>query len=380
MRRIPLILFLVLGACTGTDPTDTVEKDAEADGEVDDTEGTGLGAWKVPGCDAVAGTGAVTWSKDAGATLVATAEPLTTTAYTTGLVAFPDIPGRLLAVSHDAVLRSDDAGCTWAEVDTLPILSRLVRGTRDTAWAWAPNTGGLARVDADGTVTPLTAPTTAVLGFGAAADGTLALGGGDGAVWTSSDGGDTWEVTGQAPVPSGSAMGYVVAFDPADLDHALFGLASQGAYATFDGGATWAPATGLGADGANVFTATISPVDPDVVWAQGIDYGANGDPVSQGRRIWRSEDGGRTFAPVVEQSDTVTLVNGPLLVADAADADVAWFVYGTWYADYGTDLFRYDHTDGLTQTHNPYDTIGAITFSPVDPKVLYLGLTEERSG
>ncbi|MES2638458.1 MAG: dispase autolysis-inducing protein [Myxococcota bacterium] len=374
MRRIPLMLFLVLGACTGTDPDDS-----GVDAGVEDTDESGLGTWKVPTCESIVGTGAVTFSTDGGATLVPTAEPLTTTAYTTGLVAFPDVPGRLLAVSHDALLRSDDAGCTWADVDTLPILSRLVRGAAGTAWAWAPNTGAIARVDADGTVTTLPSPTSAVLGFGAAADGTVALGGGDGAVWTSTDGGLTWSVRGTVPVPSGSAMGYTMAFDPADLDHAVFGLASEGAFTTFDGGATWAPATGLGATGANVFTATISPVDPDVVWAQGIDYAQNGDPVSQGRRIWRSEDGGHSFTTAVEQSETTILLNGPLLVADAADADVVWFVYGTWYGNYGTDLFRYDHTDGLTRTHNPYDTVGALTFSPADPKVLYLGLSEERT-
>lgn len=379
MRRSPLILSLVLGACAGpgTDPVDSGEpQDVD---HAEDTDQDELEAWVVPSCAEVAGTGAVTYTADAGATLAPTVEPLTSPAYTTGLVAFPEVPGRLLAVSHEKLLRSKDAGCSWKHVGTLPILSRLVLGSEETAWAWTPNTNGLARVSADGQVVPLTSPTPKILGMGAAADGTVVLGAGDGAVWTSTDKGLTWENTGASPLPSGSASGYTVVFDPTDLDHVVFGLSNQGIYTSFDGGDTWTAASGLGATGANVFAATVSPVDPDVVWAQGIDYAANGDPVSQGRRIWRSGDGGLTFDAAVEQSDSVILINGPVLVADARDADVMWFVYGTWYASYGTDLFRYHHTAGLTQTHSPYDTIGSLTFSPVDPGVLYLGLTEERS-
>ena len=52
-----------------------------------------------------------------------------------------------------------------------------------------------------------------------------------------------------------------------------------------------------------------------------------------------------------------------------------FFVFGTHIFQYGTDLFRYDHTARtLTVTHNAHDDINAIAFSRRDPKLMYLGL------
>ncbi|NUR71273.1 MAG: dispase autolysis-inducing protein, partial [Hamadaea sp.] len=59
--------------------------------------------------------------------------------------------------------------------------------------------------------------------------------------------------------------------------------------------------------------------------------------------------------------------------------DVVYFEYGTWFANYGTDLYAYDAGTGRLSTgHSGQDGINAITFNPAFPQVLYLGLVEVR--
>ena len=56
-------------------------------------------------------------------------------------------------------------------------------------------------------------------------------------------------------------------------------------------------------------------------------------------------------------------------------------MFGQAYADYGTDIFEYDHgTATLTQTHNANDNVSAIVANPADPSVLYFGLVVEEGG
>ena len=77
----------------------------------------------------------------------------------------------------------------------------------------------------------------------------------------------------------------------------------------------------------------------------------------------------------IEASAEVTLINGPTMAAHPTDPNVLYFVFGTYYADYGTDLFRYDaSTKTLTMTHNRHHDVNAIAFAPGDPDIMYLGL------
>lgn len=368
---------------TDTGDTDTADTgDTDDSGDTGDTDTGVPDAWAAPACTSVTGTGAVTFTSDAGATLAPTDERLSTTVYTFGLVAFADVPGKLLAAASGQLLASDDAGCTWTEGEAVAAdnLFKLEATAGGVAWGWADNGTTLVRIAADGTVTPVRNDLT-MLGFWAdPADADHArFGDGDGVIWETTDGA-TFAPIGLAPAGT-DALGYRVAFDPVNPDHALFGTAVNGAYVTFDGGATWASATGFAEAGrpANVFQLVVSPVDTGVVWAQGIDLDATETPISEGRHLWRSDDGGLTFRSVAEQSETLILVNGPPMFADAADADVVWFTFGTYYDAYGTDLYRYDHAAGaVTSTHNAYDDVVAVAFSPADPAILYLGVAEER--
>lgn len=141
-------------------------------------------------------------------------------------------------------------------------------------------------------------------------------------------------------------------------------------------------ATGLtqGAKGANAFSIAVSPADGNVVWAEGIDLTENlANAPGEGRHVWRSTDGGLTFAPVVGQTPDVTLRNGTTLAPHPTNAGVLYFVFGTYFQGYGTDLFRYDASSkALTKTHNAYDDVSAIAFSPADPSLMFLGLTRDN--
>jgi hypothetical protein len=100
---------------------------------------------------------------------------------------------------------------------------------------------------------------------------------------------------------------------------------------------------------------------------------------SHGDHIARSVDGGLTFAAAVDASADVTLINGPVMAAHPTDPNVLYFVFGTFFQSYGTDLFRYDAaTRSLQKSHLDVDDIDAIAFSPADPDVIYFGLESER--
>jgi hypothetical protein len=347
------------------------------------------GAWETPACRRIVGTSGVTFTSDDGATLASTTLRLRGTTSTLGLAAL-DVPNVLLAVQDRTLLRSANAGCRWTSLGDIPSVSDgfplfLTAAPGGRAYAWADNRPDLARVDGT-VVTPLRAPVASIIGL--AADGTngdvVRLAGDDGTVWESTDGGGRWSQMMALPSDAGVLFAYRAAFDPSNLDHIVFGTAVAGAFVTHDGGKNWTTSAGFNPTGgsANVFQVIFSPADPRVVWAMGLNFAEYdaGDP-SEGKHIYRSTDGGDTFTAVVTKSADVTLVNGPVMAAHPTDADVLYFVFGTGFANYGTDLFRYDAaTATLTHTHNAYDGVDAIAFNPTDPSFLYLGLTQEIIG
>lgn len=352
-------------------------------GEVKASDGTrgsrgSARGWTRPACTSVRGTAAVTFTLDEGATLAPTTESLQGLGYTYGLVAL-DTPNTLLAEHQGKLLRSTDAGCTWRVLGaaSTPLTLQAARG--GIAYGFQDNSSPLYRVQ--GTrITKLTVPVDNLLGLGVdPAKGThLRIGDAVGGLWDSTDAGVTWMPIGvQAPVASRPLV-YRYAFDPKALDHVLVGSAVSGAHVSTDGGMIWKTSTGLGAHSVNVFSIVISPKDGNVVWAQGIDLDHSSDPGSSGRTIWRSTDGGLSFTAVVTQTLEVILRNQVLLAAHPTDPNVLYFVFGTYFQGYGTDLYRYDHSTGkVTKTHNDYNDVSALAFSPSDPKVMYLGLTSD---
>lgn len=335
------------------------------------------GPWAEPACDSVAGTPAITFTRDEGKTLAATEGELHGVAYTYGLVAL-DTPNTLVAENDGRVLRSTDAGCTWTEIGTVdrtPLVLTAAEGGR--AYAWSDNGNALYRIDAEG-VTPLVSPVESIVGLQAdATDGTrVRLGDGVGVVWESTTAGDgRWQSVGVPPVAE--PLVYRVAFDPNDLDHVLVGTATESAFVSEDGGATWTQSTGFSKGGtrANVFNIVVSPADGDVVWGMGLDL------ADDSRHIYRSKDGGRTFKRVINHTRKVTLINGNVMAAHPTNPKVLYFVFGTFFQNYGTDIYRYDAAKKrVTKTHNDYDDVSSIAFNPADSSVMYLGLTVEEVG
>ena len=319
-----------------------------------------------PPCRVVTGTPAVTFSRDGGATTIPRAMALDGIGYTYGVAALDT--QTILSAYNDAVSISHDAGCSWRFVGRVTgpdLFPPSITPARDgSAYIWSDNRPILARYTAAG-LKMLKAPGP-VVGLGVDATRVRIVDAYNN-VWTSSDQGESWE---RVPEPVGirPINVYRGAFDPANLDHFLKGMQVDGAAVTFDGARTWEAAAGISA-GFNVFNIVVSPADPNVVWAMALNT-ADG-----ARHIFRSTNGGRSFVPVIDSGNGVTLLNGPVMAAHPTDPNVLYFVFGTYFQGYGTDLFRYDAaTRELQLMHHNFHDIDAIGFSPADPNVMYFGL------
>ncbi|WAS94887.1 WD40/YVTN/BNR-like repeat-containing protein [Nannocystis punicea] len=365
---------------TTTSTTSTTSDTTGDPDTTDSTTGPGEG-WQPPNCELVTGTGAVTFSFDQGATLTPMDQQIKPVTYTFGLVALGK-PGAMLAGSGQQILASDDAGCSWHSIGmagnpNAPAV-RLHAAGETRAYAYGDNNDAIVRVD-DEVIQKLSSPAgqEGIVGLGVDPDDPdhVRIGDSAGRVWDSVDAGMTWEQVG-IPAFAGT-LAYRAAFDPNDIDHVLFGALAEGVLVSHDAGEGWQSATGLSSGNANGFNVVVSPVQGDIVWVEGLDLE---DPNDQTQRhVYRSEDGGLTFTAVVEANEAM-LYNGNHLFPHPTDPDVLYFVFGSNYQNYGTDLFRYDYgEDKITLTHNMWhDTV--ITFLPGDPSVIYLGLSIEPGG
>ena len=370
---------------TTTDAPETTSTTDATTTTTDTTTDTGTtgdpATWQPPACDSVTGTGAVTFSKDQGATVAAMDQTIKPVHYTFGLVALGK-PGAMLAGSGGKLLASADAGCSWHEIgagagpNTPAMRLRAAGDTR--AYAFGDNDSVIVRID-DEVITKLGSPADkeGIIGLGVdpADPDHVRIGDTAGRLWDSGDAGVSWAPLGGAAFAD--SLGYRAAFDPQDIDHVLFGALGVGVRVSSDGGASWASATGLSKGEANGFNLVVSPAAGEVVYVEGLDL-EDPDQASS-RHIWRSDDGGLSFAAVVD-SDDATLYNGNHLFAHPTDPDVLYFVFGSNFGGYGTDLYRYDHADAkISLTHNMWhDTV--IEFLPGDPSWIYLGLSIEPGG
>ena len=325
-----------------------------------------------PPCSIIQGTPGVTFSRDEGRTLTPIAQPLAGTAYTYGLAAL-DVPHTFLSFHSNTLSISTDDGCHWTSLgdyaaDFPPTITAAEGGR---AYIWSDNRQFLLRYDRRGVVA--LKPPGAIIGLGTDPnDGEhIRTGFSDGGLLESVDGGESWR-TGGFP-PSTSGINYRFTFDPSDLSHVVLGTAIDGAFVSRDGGRSWTHATGFGSSRVNAFNFAISPVDGNIVWAMAIDLG------SEEKHIYRSTDGGLTYAAVVDERDGVTIVNQPVMAAHPTNPDVLYFIYGTFFQGYGTDVFRYDAaTRSLTVAHNGYNDINSIAFSPGRGDIVYFGLEVEN--
>ena len=164
----------------------------------------------------------------------------------------------------------------------------------------------------------------------------------DGGVWRTRNAGVTWDpLFDDQPIASIGAMA-VAPSDP-NIIYVGTGEASirsditygAGVYKSTDGGAHW-QALGL-ADTRHIGKVLIDPRNPDVVLvaALGHAYGPNAD-----RGVFRSSDGGRTWAKVLYNSPDIGAID---LAGDPGDPNV---VYGAMYQARRTPWEQYPPDEG----------------------------------
>jgi photosystem II stability/assembly factor-like uncharacterized protein len=189
----------------------------------------------------------------------------------------------------------------------------------------------------------------------------LAIADDQGAIWWSDDGGATWEPAAAAP---GRRPFYAIEFAPSVRHHIIAAGLADGAHVTFNGGRTWTRSAGL--DGLNVFNVAFSPIAANVIWALAVD--PRGTGITR-RGIYRSRDGGATFARVLTASAEVDLTNSVELVPSPHELGVVYFALS------GTTLIALDSSGMVRQRSTlPHRDINAIVFSPGHPQVMYFGL------
>lgn len=339
------------------------------------------GHWESPQCGKVAGDGSVSFTRDEGQSIAPTSDAPQPVQYAFALEPLSTANTLLTVDNRGTVQSSPDAGCSWLTIGSVKgfAVPRLVAGPKGEAYVWDEKSPTLYRIDGN-RVSPLPPVGDAKVDVAALAVDQydfrhLRAVLGDGTVRDSHDAGKTFRTTAK-PVRTGLYL-YDAAIDPMNVDHIVLGTLSDGVYTTWQGGKHWTQST-LGKR-VNAFSVVISPANPFVVWAQGLnldEYAAHAP--SEGRHIYRSVDGGLTFGVAVDQQPGVTLVNGTLLAPSPTDANTVYFVFGTSYAAYGTDLFRYNaRRNSLSAQHNDHDGIKSIAFNPKDPHVMYLGFAAE---
>jgi hypothetical protein len=331
-----MTLLLALLACT----------DKDGDTDPIDSGDTGL-----PECGRVRGTQGVMMFSEGDVVHAPTEAPDATTP--SHSVAGPLTDGLTWLVSYGGrIEQSLDAGCNWERVGALPATGwwDLV-AAGDRVYAFDRGSGDGARSDDAGvswspfdSTEAFVGPVTVAPGDPSRLRGLQARG-----VVTSSDGGDSWQVTGTAP----PGIGRDVAVFADDLD-TIAAATDTGLYYTRGGGTTWYDVgTTLPRDKTATTTlpyhVAISPDDLEVLYAMSLDdtglwgvsrtadHGANWDFMitSDGVRLNADSDlwpvPGRTDQVISAYGSSTDSYGIDLLTMTAGEATHTLHVGGGYY-------------------------------------------------
>ena len=190
----------------------------------------------------------------------------------------PPKPSLMYATNGEVVLRSTDGGCSWRESykpgpGALPVGGGEPGATEAVVASEAAPTRAYLMIQE--TVGPAARPQ----------------------VLRTDNAGATWQPASAGLPPTGAPAFLRVA--PSDPDTAYLAIAVQGVvellYGTNDGGATWTLRSNFGqGPGSSISDVKIDPLDPNDVW------------VATSSGLYRSTDGGRSFAPIQEFVDIPT--------------------------------------------------------------------------
>lgn len=282
--------------------------------------------WDASSCTSVTGTSNVALTIDAGTTFFddGSAPPFQAQ-YALGLVATGD--NTLVASVDRNLLISRDSGCNWslhAVVDFIG-LTELTVAEDGAVFAHTREDFLLYKVADNGATTVLQLPEPlASMTYDRDDPSRLRMAGAtSGRLYESLNGGTSWTEIGTDPNPG--QVTYFIAFNPNNFDHMvrgttrlLSGSNRAGVFSSTDGGTTWEQATGFNNAELNGFVGVIAPSDQDVVWLLGLDLG---DPNLSARTIYRSDDGGLTFEARITGAQDVQYTNGTLIHPHPKDAE-----------------------------------------------------------
>lgn len=325
------MLWLLLAACT--------DKGGYLDTSSPDDTGN-------PECGRLRGaTGVLMYTED-GASVHAPTEAPDPEKRTTG-IAGPLTDGLTwLAVEEGRVYRSDDAGCNWDDVGTLPVgVAWQLLAAGDRVYAFDLASGDGARSDDRGlSWSPFDAGGAFLdLPVASHTDGTFLRGVQARGVVSSYDGGDTWTVTGA--LPDGTPRRAAVS--AATPDRVVVST-DLGVWTSPTGGGSWQDVTaGLTTDatvpGVAGGPVAVHPDDEQVLFAISEDGGG----------VWtlhRSADYGATWTRMAD-SDQVTLDGAsPLWPLPGAPTRVL-SAYGSSVDDFGLDLYLSEQGVGTRTLH-----------------------------
>ncbi len=232
MRASVLPLALVLAGCSG---------------DVERIQDTDSGDTGLPVCGRVRGTTGVLLYQDGGDTIRSPVDAADTSKVTTGIAGPLDDAGLAwVTVTDGRVYASEDAGCNWDAVGTLPASgdwALLAAGTRVYAFdrlsaegAWSDDLGAGWTAFSTGEAfvgLPAVDPADTSRLRGVQARGVV----------TSFDAGSSWSVGGTLPTTPTAA-----AVSTSDLDRLAVG-SGGGAWTSLNGGASWSQDWTLGAVG-----------------------------------------------------------------------------------------------------------------------------------
>ena len=253
-----------------------------------------------------------------------------------------------MAVSGRTAQISTDGGCNWEDQGSLPAGDWLLAaaGTRAYAFDLASSAG--ARSDDSGlSWQPFDAGGTfAALPVVDPADSNRLRGVQDRGVVTSSDGGDTWSISGSIPEGATTVIGAGIPSN--DLD-AILVTTDAGVFHSASGGQSW-NATTI-ADMLTLTTAAIHPADNDVWLVAGTD--------AKGAVIERTDDAGVTWDSIMSVAGQDLAVDAPIWPLPGA-ADTFVSSYGD--SD-GVKLYvTIAHKQILTYSVSSYFELSQIAF------------------
>ncbi len=299
-----LLAFLLLGCVPAPTRSDSAEPAGDSS-PPDDTAPPDTDPAVPLDCSSIIGSGSIAIASRADpGTLLTVAPPLSGEQAATSL-AGPDSLGRYYLVEPTGIVRrSNDGGCSWNAVGTLPgysatgsdtagnpdyaVFDLFTAPTANGVYAYGPSQ---LLVSEDGAHwDELTAPvlrSPALLGIDPADPDRLRGYGPDGIV-TSTDGGASWTTT---SVPDADAW-YNAAIDGADIDRVA--LSARGLWVASDG-VTWVQR------------------DPELqaalAWDSGVLYSMCRDPDDARLRIRRSTDAGVSFVDLPVDTDPYASVS-----------------------------------------------------------------------